>query len=375
MKKKLAVAILIMLMAAGCGKKTEPVIRPVEAVNAVFAPEALTYEYPAVIIADKEAPLSFRVAGPIKTMNVEVGTFVKEGDIIAQMDKRDYEVQLDAFQKKAAAAKNVYDASKAVAENARKQFKRVEALYKEKAIPRKSYDEALAGVQAASAAELANLAQYQGAVQGVINCENQLKDTTLKAPYDGYISRKYFGAGTTAGAGMPVVAISSTGNSKVRISMSEEDVVKTDNISEAQLLFRGNSYKLKLADAGLTKGIIKLAYPVTFDFIDGENGKNLPADSEGVVKLSFKNENTKGILIPVESIFDKNGEIKVWVYKDNQVNGKTVNIIKPYSEGMVMVTGIKEGEKIVTKGVHELTEGQKVNLLEPFSKTNVGDML
>ena len=42
---------------------------------------------------------------------------------------------------------------------------------------------------------------------------------------------------------------------------------------------------------------------------------------------------------------------------------------------MVIVTGIKAGEKIVTKGVHELTEGQKVNLLEPFSETNVGDML
>ena len=33
------------------------------------------------------------------------------------------------------------------------------------------------------------------------------------------------------------------------------------------------------------------------------------------------------------------------------------------------------GEKIVTKGVHELSEGQKVNLLEPFSKTNVGEVL
>ncbi len=373
MKKKIAVGILIMLMAAGCGEKTEPVIRPVEAVSAVSAPEALVYEYPAVIMADKEAPLSFRVAGPIKTMNVEVGTFVKEGDIIAEMDKRDYEVQLDAFQKKAVAAKNVYNASKAVAENARKQFKRVEALYKEKAIPKKSYDEALAGVQAAAAAELANLAQYQGAVQGVINCENQLKDTVLKAPYEGYISRKYFGAGTTAGAGMPVVAISSTGNNKVRISMSEEDVEKVKNISEAQLIFREKTYKLKLADAGLTKGIVKLAYPVTFEFM--EEGKNIPVDSEGTVKLSFKNENTKGILIPIEAVFDKNGEIKVWVYKDNQVNGKTVNIVKPYSDGMVMVTGINEGEKIVTKGVHELSEGQKVNLLEPFSKTNVGDML
>ena len=158
-------------------------------------------------------------------MNVEVGTFVKEGDIIAEMDKiRDYEVQLDAFQKKKQWQLSVHNASKAVAENARKQFKRVEALYKEKAIPKNLMNTKLwQEYRQQQRQNLPILLSIRELFRKRDSCENQLKDTVLKAPYEGYISRKYFGAGTTAGAGMPVVAISSTGNNKVK-STSEEDV-------------------------------------------------------------------------------------------------------------------------------------------------------
>ena len=374
MKLKFVAGIIIILAFIGCEKKYEPVIRPVETKEAVFVPKNLVYEYPAVVIPEKEAPLAFRVSGPIKIMNVEVGSYVKEGDIIAEMDKRDYEVQEKATREKTIASKNAYEASKAVAINAREQFKRVEALYREKAIPKKVYDEAMAGVKSATAGELANLAIYQAAEQGEINSKNQLNDTMLKAPYTGYISKKFLGAGAVAGAGIPVVSISSLGNSRVRISVSENDIEKMNKISEAIFNYKGKDYNLKLIDVGKVKGTIKLAYPVTFSF--NEKIENIPVDTNGIVKISFKTElSKKEILVPAESLFEKNGEIKVWVYSNNQVNSKNINVIKPYSDGMVIAIGIEAGEKIVTKGVHELTEGQKVNLLEPFSKTNVGDML
>lgn len=372
MKLKFIVGMMILFIFSGCGKKVEPVIRPVETKEAKLIPEKLIYEYPAVVIADNEAPLAFRVAGPIKTMNVEIGSYVKEGDIIAEMDKRDYEVQLKASTGKMMAAENAYKAAKAVAINAKEQFRRVETLYRAKAIPKKSYDEALAGVKAATAGELASFAQYEAAQQGEINSKHQLEDTILKAPYNGYISKKYLGAGAVTNAGLPVVAISSLGNSKIRINVSENEIEKMNNISEAYFIYNDKEYKLKLSDIGRVKGTVKLAYPVTFDF--EENNKTIPSDSNGIVKISFKT-NEKGIIIPIESLFEKDEKVKVWIYKDSKVNEKDVNIVKPYSDGMVIVTGINEGDKIVTKGVHELIDGQTVNLLEPFSKTNVGDML
>ena len=77
-----------------------------------LAPKALVYEYPAVIMADKEAPLSFRVGQVYK--NYGNRFFVKE-EIYTEINKG-LRSSANTFQKKAAAAKNVYNASKAVAE-------------------------------------------------------------------------------------------------------------------------------------------------------------------------------------------------------------------------------------------------------------------
>lgn len=50
-------------------------------------------------------------------------------------------------------------------------------------------------------------------------------------------------------------------------------------------------------------------------------------------------------------------------------------MISPYDRGKVVVDGVEIGEKIVTRGVHELSEGQKVNELQEFTETNVGNVL
>ena len=55
-----------------------------------------------------------------------------------------------------------------------------------------------------------------------------------------------------------------------------------------------------------------------------------------------------------------------------RVHEKVVKVIKPYSDGEVIVEGVKDGEEIVTKGVHELIEGQKVNVVERSEERRVG---
>lgn len=371
MKSKFLLAVF-MVMMLGCGKSKEPIIRPVETIEAKLSSEEINSQYPAVVAPEKEALLSFRVAGPIEKFNVEIGSFVKLGETIAELDKRDYTLQLEAFKNKEKASKNAYEANKAVADNARKQFLRAETLYREKAMSKKSYDEALAYVKATKAKELATFSVYQEALQGRINCENQLKDTSLTAPYEGYIKKKLADVGSVVGAGLPIVSIASTGNHKIKINISENDLEKFEKIKEADFIYNDKTYPLKLEDVGKVKGATNTAYPVTFSFVS-EN--NIPIDSQGSVNISFLDDEKNGIIIPCEALFEKNGVSKVWIYNEGKVLSREIKIIRPYSDGTVIVTGVSSGEKIVIKGVHELSEEQKVNLLEPFSKTNVGEVL
>lgn len=371
MKFKVIVTILAVMML-GCEKESKEMIRPVQTAEVISLPQKLSLEYPAIVISEHETLLAFRVAGAIEKMEVEVGSFVKKGDVIAQMDRRDYEVQLKAFESKSKVAKNAYESAKAVAENARKQYQRVEVLYKEKAIPKKSYDEALAGVKAASAGELAMLSQYQEALQGVENCKNQLKDTELRAPYDGYISKKFMGEGGVVGAGIPVVAISSENSKQVRINVSERDIKGIES-GTGEFIFNDKHYKLSVAEIGKVKGIGKMTYPVTFNFLEKNNGVLI--DTVGMVKLESDTQGRNEVTIPVEAIFERDGKSRVWIYSNGKVTSKEVEMIAPYDNGKIIVSGVEVGDKVVTRGVHELSEEQKVNELPPFTDTNIGQVL
>ncbi|OQY41491.1 MAG: hypothetical protein B6227_04910, partial [Fusobacteriia bacterium 4572_74] len=262
----------------------------------------------------------------------------------------------------------------AISENARSQYDRVEKLYKTKSISKKSYDQVLAGMKSAAAAELANLAQYEAALQGLKTAKNQLSDTELKAPFDGYINAKYFDIGAVVAPGTPIISMSSNENSKIKINVSEKDLIKIKGIVKSEFLLNNNKYPLKIDTIAKVKGFGKISYPVVFKF-NKNIDKDILIDSEGMVQLTFKNPKKNSILIPSLALFEKEGSIMVWAYKEGHIKKKEVSNIIPYDNGMVIVNGINEGEKIVTKGVNNLNDNQKVKLLKEFSETNTGKVL
>lgn len=60
---------------------------------------------------------------------------------------------------------------------------------------------------------------------------------------------------------------------------------------------------------------------------------------------------------------------------NGKVTSKEVEMIAPYDNGKIIVSGVEVGDKVVTRGVHELSEEQKVNELPPFTDTNIGQVL
>lgn len=373
--KKISVILIMLTFVIGCGKKNESeLVVPIQTVNSTKAPRELKYEYPGVVIADKDTPISFRVAGPIVKMDVQVGDFHKKDQVIAKIDNRDYQVQVNYFEKEVKAAKNVYLASVAIAENASSQYERVEKLYKAKSISKKSYDQVLAGMKSSAASELASLAQYEASLEGLKTAKNRLADTELKAPFDGYINAKYFDVGSVVAPGTPIVSISSDKDSKIKINVAEKDLIKIKEIVRSEFLLKNNKYLLEIDTIAKVKGFGKISYPVVFKF-DKNIDKDILIDSEGVVQLTFKNSKKDSILIPSSSLFKRKGAIMIWIYKDGNIETREVSNVIPYDNGMVIVSGIDEGEKIVTKGVNSLSENQKVKLLKEFSDTNNGKIL
>ena len=186
-----ALAGLCQLLVACTGSKSESVeeIRYVKTVQAVRISDAAELSYPGRTKSSEEVNVAFRVSGPIQRLLVKEGQFVSKGQLIAEMDPRDYEVQLSATQAE-------YEQIKADAE-------RVMALYKEDGTTASNYDRARYGLQQIT--------------EKLAHHKNQLADTRLYAPISGYVQTKMHEAGETVSAGMPIVSMFNAGDVEIEV--------------------------------------------------------------------------------------------------------------------------------------------------------------
>lgn len=364
--------ILACLFFTACESERSKKIRPVAVYALKESDKEFVVKFPSLVEAGSEAILSFKVAGPIVEFPYEVGAYAEKGQVLVRLDERDYGVQQKSSEEKMQAAKSAYAGAKAQADNARKQFARLEALYKENALAKKKYDEAKAMLEGAAAKEKASYAAYQEAKQGYINSRNQKADTMLLAPYNGYIKRKFADVGTVVSAAMPVLSFSSDGRKKVQINISQSDMHYFTKNPECFFVHKDKQYTLSLQTIGKVKQSFELVYPVVFYI---ENDEDLLVGTEGTVYIHYTNDNARALHVPVEAVFEKNGQSYVWQYQNDHVSLKPVHIVRAEENGQIIVDGLELGDIIVIKGVHDLYEGQEVRILEDFAPTNIGEVL
>lgn len=307
--------------------------------------------------AAEEVNLSFRVSGQIQRIFVNEGDRVSKGQVVAEMDSRDYQVQLTATQAE-------YEQVKADAE-------RVMALYAEGNTTASNNDRARYGLEQIS--------------QKLANHRNQLADTKLRSTVDGYVQSKLHEAGETVSAGMPVLSVFGGGSPEVEINISVSDYADMDKFTDFYCKFdvtgeekfplsveytsqEANSsqlYNVRLKFTGDTKsstgktkitpGMTTMVYAVT----EGEKSSEaMNIRSSAVIKT------------------EKGTAVFVYDEKTGTVQSRLVNVSAINRDGTMRIdNGLKAGDKVVVSGTHHISEGQKVRLLQKPSASNVGGLL
>lgn len=158
--------ILFLIFFSGCSsqKKEKETVKSVKTDTVRIYGESSRTTFPGKIRAASDMSLSFRVSGPILRVYVDVGSYVRKGQVLAQIDPRDYEIQLAA--------------TKAEYQQIKNETARLKELYEKQSIAPNDYDKALYGLEQISAKYDAH--------------KNALADTRLLAPSDGYIQKKAF---------------------------------------------------------------------------------------------------------------------------------------------------------------------------------------
>ena len=354
MKQTALLLIACFFILSGCRQQraSKEIVKTVKTTTVARYGEERKISFPGRVRAASEINVAFRISGPIATIHVKEGQFVKKNQTLAEMDARDYIIQL-------AATEAEYNQTKAEAE-------RIIELYNLRIVPENDYDRAVYGLKQITA-------KYD-------RHKNALEDTKLKAPFDGYIQKLYFDTGETIDAGTPVYSMISAESPEVRVNIPASVYIQRDEFDAYTChfeLFPDRAYPLELISINQKANMNQL-HTVRFRL---KNADGLPAPPIGastMVTIFLKHEHTAMVTVPLTALFETDGKPTVWVYNENEqkVTARNIHLYEIRTDGTVVISeGLTVGEKVVSAGVHALSNGEKVKLAPPVSSTNVGGLL
>jgi RND family efflux transporter MFP subunit len=327
------------------------IIRKVKVAAVQTDKPVLKSEFSGIIREDSENNLAFRVAGPIQAIYVKEGSFVKKGDLIAEIDPRDYQVQVDV-------ARAQYEQVKA-------ETGRVTEMFNRKSIADIDFEKAVSGEKMVNAQ--------------LKHAEHQLADTKLFAPFSGYIQNINFEKGEMINAGMTFATLISLNTYKIEVDIPVSLFVRKNDFTLFTCL--NNETGTEELPLSLTSFTVKADNNQLYKLflnLDPQLGKKLAPGMNVKVMIYYKNQAEQSFSVPVEALFYEDGNTYVWVFnpESSVINKRRIEPTALTGNGNIRITsGLTGNEKIVVAGVNVLKENQKVVLLETASKTNIGGLL
>jgi RND family efflux transporter MFP subunit len=345
-------SILIFTICACSHKKAdEAVIKTVKTDTVRAYGKNNSSVFPGKVKAAADVNLAFRIAGPIAKVYADAGSVVKKGQLLAEMDSRDYAIQLSA--------------TEAEYRRVKLEANRIIALYEKGSVTPNDHDKAVYGLKQIEA-------KYE-------SHKNALSDTQLRAPFDGYVQKRFFQNGETVSAGMPVISIISASLPEVEIHIPASDFIRRsqfESFSCKMDIYPDKTFPLELIGIAQKANLNQL-YTVRLRM--KERAQQMPAPGMStMVTVRYKPVETALTYIPFSAIFHNDGVTSVWVYNENTqtVEIRAVSITDILRGGKAVISeGLNVGEIVVTAGVHVLRQGEKVRLLPAVPLSNIGGLL
>jgi RND family efflux transporter MFP subunit len=307
------------------------------------------------------------VGGTLVCLNAETGQKVVKNQLIARMDPRDLKIAIKTLEARLAA-------SRANLEEARLQHERFTNLFAQNAAAKAKYD-------SAKAAFLMLKAQVEADSESLKDAKNALTDTLLKAPFTGYVHRKFVENYETVALGQPIVSLVDLSTMEVELGLPEKFVNRVSEFQTYTVLFdaiAGKEFSATLKEVGKKPDPASRAYPMTLVLEKDAAAMVRPGMAARVrLKVAAGGEPSL-FVVPAQALFNRGGKTSlVWIFdpESGVARQQTVFAGNLTPEGVEIAGKLTPGQWIVTAGVHHLQDGQKVRLLKKPSETNAGGML
>ena len=353
--------VLLALTLAACGPKDKPVetVRPVQLTQVKLGGANAAAVFAGEVKPRYEADLGFRIGGKLVARYADVGARVKKGQALARIDPADVGLQAEAAKAQVAATETEWKFAQA-------EYDRYQGLFKEKFISASALD-------AKRNTQDANRAKYEQAKANLAVAQNQASYATLNASDDGVITAVNADAGQVVTAGQPVFRLARAEEREVAISVPENRIGELTGAKQLVVALWANPQKLypaRVREISPSVDAVTRTFGVRVAIASPD-----PAVQWGMtanVGVLGGGEPNAAVL-PSTSIYQQDGKPAVWHFDPvtKQVNLKPVTIGQYREDGVVVTSGVREGDWIVAAGVHKLLPGQVVRLYESAAQGTV----
>lgn len=377
------ISVFLLFFSLSCSEKIEPGATPANPGPAVAvrvtdvhqAIQPVVYEAVGTVKARLSATVSSKLMGVIQTFKVKEGDRVRKGDLLVVLDDRQVVAQLDQAQAALAAAQKAESgavsaraAAEAGAQQARLSYARNRKMLAGGAITQESFETveaqykqaqaALAQAEAMVDAARSRVNQAQGAVDAA---QVARKDARVMAPFDGEVTAKMADAGALAAPGTPLLTLEREGGYRVDLVVPEAYIqwvrtgqpveVRIPSIEETSIAGTVDVI-IPAGDQGSRTFVVQVGIPTVQSLRSGMFAR---------VPLTIGQQQM--VRIPASSVVRQGQLTGVFIVDDKNIaRFRLIRIGRRFGEQVEVISGIKDGTRLVTAPPVQLTNGSAVEI-------------
>lgn len=366
--RRIVLPVIALVTLAGCGEDDsrtgdiEPVIRGMKTCIVEDVEDTTIRHYPSVLQPSSTTTLSFEVTGRLLQVNLDVGQSVGAGDVVARIDPRSLQLQVDN-------AEAALRQAESTARNAEEDFSRKSQLVDQGVITKAEADQSRTNMETSQAQVVQAAKQFETA-------KENLDKSTLRAPFDGIVSAVDVQSFTNVSAGAPVATIYADDLFESSFTVSF-DVVNRIAVGKNVIVRLADDPTVVLpghiSELGSRADSVS-AFPVVVAL--DETNELLKAGMAVEITLEFPVPRGGGFtlpltVMPLDGDFEvpedpqEPGALQLFVYDDasGTVRLRDVLVGGIRDNQLIVVEGLEPGDQVACAGVSFLRDGVAVKPL------------
>ncbi len=319
----------------------------------------MSSSYPATIRGKQDIEIRPKISGFITKLCVDEGSVVRKGQVLFTIDNVQYRAVLNQ-------AEASLNSAKSALATAELTYNNKKELYNQNIVG----DFDLQSAANSYATAKATVAQAEAAV---VSARDNLSYCNVTSPSNGVVGTIPYRVGSLVSSSMatPLTVVSNIDEMYVYFSVNEKQILEMTRASEGKNVIEAfPEVQLELADGSIytqvghvstVSGVIDQntgSVSVRADFANPDH--LLKSGGQGNIIITRKTEGV--IIIPQAATAEVQDKVFVYVLgKDNKVSYTAIEV-DPQNDGQnyIVTKGLKDGDRIVTKGITKLTDGAEI---------------